>query len=462
MFRLDQSTGELIEVSAGRCASYWGKMRSYLNLMHRSKKIDDFTIDLVRSELSDILDSGILIYPQTLKALGVNENQAYADARLELGIPPFNGLYSEDQHKFLNYMKELADKARKGNWAWRIGEEADYLDKMGWYPFFVTLTVDPLKTDPETLWREGREFRKYIRRLADEAAKCVGDKPPRKTNTPESEYVRYAGVIEHGSSREHHHAHIMVWIRDIPPDWKLCPNRFVRNPARRVMNECKQMRTKWPWSLPGLSKALYFRTHNDVWHRKHGFVTPMKLGKPMRLATARIAGLYITKYLKKEHKEWQHRMKATRNLGLLKMRNHLKMLNLEALEALSYRPKSSEINTLLTTIHSVPIGLLRSEAKRMHFCKKYNQGQLDIQNLLTSNSGLFIKMLRSVQDGVRPDRMHSTDFFDWVSLHLPEIRGYCENTIIEEHTKIAKNWPKLTKQTITKIGGNDFGPTYSV
>ena len=76
------------------------------------------------------------------------------------------------------------------------------------------------------------------------------------------------------------------------------------------------MRTFWKWSSPDLSPALYFRTIGDIWEKAYNFVLPLKDGRPMKISIPRVAGHYITKYLSKEHKEWHHRMKATRNLGM--------------------------------------------------------------------------------------------------------------------------------------------------
>ena len=459
---IDQETGEIKKCSPSAVNAYWGKMRSILNLMERSEKVDDITIDRVRSELATILDSRILIYPRTLKKLGIEQNQSYSDIKDELGIKKNMLERNTEELKFIEFMKNQADQARKGNWSWRIAEEADRLDKLNWYPFFITLTVDPVSYDPEQLWKEGKAFRKYIRKLADISAAAVGHRPPRKTNKPESDYVRYAAVIEHGKSREHHHCHMIAWLRDIPSSWKQCPNRHIRNPVAKTLNECKEMRILWKYSLPGLSKALYFRTHNDIWHREHHFVLPLKSGKAMKVSTPRVAGVYITKYLKKEHKEWQHRMKATRNLGMEKLRNYLKKMTLGRLEALTWRAENQNINCSLQKTHTVPQGLLRSEARRMHFLKIYNLNQMDIQELLKSNYGIFIKMLRSVRHGRRPDRMHSGDFFDWVNLFLQGQKGYSNERLIREQSLLQRHWPHLAKHQFTKNGALEIGPAYGI
>eukprot|EP00918_Siedleckia_nematoides_P004062 GHVU01009148.1.p1 GENE.GHVU01009148.1~~GHVU01009148.1.p1 ORF type:complete len:345 (+),score=15.02 GHVU01009148.1:389-1423(+) len=237
-------------------------------------------------------------------------------------------------------MNNKASQAQKGNWSWRIKQEAEQKQEDGWYPFFVTLTIDPKKCDgiqhydydqkplpiynsPRELWEKGREFRKYIKRLASVAAHVLGHPSPHKKNKkfgyrPESDYITYAGVIEHGKSQEHHHAHIMIWMKAIPHTWKVDPNSG-RMPQYRYQRECKLMRHYWPWCVADQKPALYFRSKGDIWSRM-GHVTPIdkETGQPINIAHIQAVGNYITKYMQKGTKLWHHRMKCTRNLGMQK------------------------------------------------------------------------------------------------------------------------------------------------
>lgn len=445
---------------ANKSRKYWEYMRSTLNLMERSEHIDDLVIEHARSELQDILDSGILSYPQTLRECGLEPDMSYKERRAELGFSLKSFVRSSAEERFLKDMAHKAQTSRKSNWTWRIGEEAEEKHKLGWYPFFVTLTVDPQLTDPKELWQKGREFRKYIRKLANVVCKELGhpqvQKPPYR---PESDYVTYAGVIEHGKSREHHHGHFIIWLRAIPSSWRICPNAGIANPAKRTRNECKPMRSLWQWSLPGLSPALYFRSISDVWEHKHNFILPIgKDGKPMKVSKPRVAGAYITKYLTKEFKEWRHRMKATRNLGMTRLKKVINSLDQSVVEALTWRPENSVTNHTLMTTHMVPLGLLRSEAKHQNYLMKFKQNQLGLRELLSSNTKIFTEMLWSVRNGARPERMDSSDFFDWVGNYLPAQRGYSRSSLIIAHTYLATHFP-IEKDRInhTKIGANDIG-----
>ena len=310
----------------------------------------------------------------------------------------------------------------------------------------------------QKIWKEGREFRKYIRRIVNVVCKELGHPPAHKPPyRPESDYVTYAGVIEHGKSRSHHHGHFIIWIRCIPPSWRVCPNESIRVARNRTKNECLPMRALWPWAAPARKPHLYFRYQGDIWEKQYNFVLPLKEdGQPMKISRPRVAGHYITKYLSKEHKEWHHRMKATRNLGMTRLKEVIRGLSTRSLEALTWRAKDSNTNHLMMKIHSVPLGLLRSEAKREMFLHLFRENQLELENVLKSNYGIFTRMLRSVRDGTRADRMHSLDFYDWVSQFLSVPKGFCEKRQIQAHTLIQREFPP-EERTVqhTKIGANN-------
>ena len=464
--RSSLSTEEITRRLASKSEKYWAEIRTALTLMERSESVTEKQIETAREELSDLLDSGILIYPQTLEEAGLSRYQTLDEKKNALNIVSKSFIRSSNEEKFLACAEQKADTCRKSNWAWRISEEAEQKEMLGWHPFFVTLTVDPNEYDPEKLWKEGRAFRTYIRDLANMVCEQLKHPPVQHVNKKfpnyrkESDYVTYAGVIEHGKSREHHHCHLIIWLRAIPPSWRVCPNAGIRNPRYRNRNECLPLRTFWKYSLPGLSPALYFRTVNDIWQNEYEFCLPLskKTGKEMKIGPARIAGDYIAKYLAKEHREWHHRMKATRNLGLTKLKSILRTLDEKVVEALTWRASNANLNLSLSRTHCVPLGLLRSEAKRQNFFLKYASNRLDLQTLLLRNSNLFQTMLTSVKDGARPDRMSSLDFFDWVNRCLPVQKGYSDQSCIAAHVQMAQHFPfRKTRVHHIKQRGNDIG-----
>ena len=473
-----KSIDDIERAIARKSEDYWAEMRSTISLIDRAEDYDLETITELETELGHILDSGILNYPQTLleigrngkPGIGITPKMPYKIKKQVLGLPIRSMIRSENEEKFLVDMAYKAQTMRKSNWSWRIAEEAEQMQEQGWHPFFVTLTVDPKRTDSETLWREGKAFRKYIRSLVNVVCEEMEHPPAHKKvirkgkvvwdYRPESDYVKYCGVIEHGKSRQHNHGHFLIWLRRIPASWSHCPNYGINDPAKRTNNECLPMRTHWEWSDIDKSPALYFRTVGDIWSTKYNFVLPMdaKSGKPMKVSVPRVAGAYITKYLNKEHKEWNHRMKATRNLGMTRLKSLIRSMTNPVLEALTWRPPNSNLNHSMTRIHSVPLGLLRSEAKRQHYLLKFRQRQLTLKDLLRTNYGVFNRMLASVKDGARPDRMSSSDFFDWITRLLPAQQGFCKNRMIAAHVAVGKHFKRDDSRTKpTKIGGNDIG-----
>jgi hypothetical protein len=448
--------------------NYWASARQNLALLYRAE-VPESTIDAVRSEYSDILESSILIYPQTLQLLDIGPELSFKEKKEVLGLALDSPEYTEPEKRFLKKMKEGQADMRKANWKWRISQEVEEKQALGWFPFFVTLTLDPTKVEKyyestEDFWKKGKEFRLWIRSLAEISAKLDGHPPPRKKTKdfgyrPESDYVTYVGVIEHGKSREHHHAHVLVWMKNIPSSWKNDPNRYIRDPKKRIHRECKQMSMLWEWSLPGLSPANYFRTKGDVWSTlspAHGIPVDKNTGNTIPIGGSRQAAAYVTKYIQKDHKEWHHRVKATRNLGMKKLKKTIQKLEPSVTEALTWRPETYSQHHLVSLIHSVPLGLIRSIAKRQHFSNLLGSKLLDFRTVMISNSGSFSRMLRSVRAGARPERMHSQEFYDWVCQRLPVQRGFSKDKQIEAHEKLKDIFPRLPISVIPQaLGANN-------
>ena len=132
---------------ANKLDKYWQSMRSQLNLCARSELVSEERYQALRDELSDILDLGIINYPQTLSQVGLSSDQSYDEKKKVLGLN-FEGFYrTEIEEKFIQKMAWQAMEMRKSNWSWRIAEEAEEKHRLGWHPFFVTLRIDPSKTD---------------------------------------------------------------------------------------------------------------------------------------------------------------------------------------------------------------------------------------------------------------------------------------------------------------------------
>ena len=458
---------------------FWAEMRSTAYLFHRSPHPSQIQRHKLVRQLGDILGKRIITYPPVYSEFGIGADTPYR-VKKEILLRSFSTQPPDESEKrFMKFMINKAAQAQKANWTWRITQEAEAKQTAGWYPFFVTLTVDPKRTDPERLWREGREFRKYIRRLANIAAEQLGHPPPHKKTKyfgyrPESDYVTYAAVIEHGKSLEHHHAHLMVWMREIPSLWKIDPTRG-RLPTARTERECRPMRQLWPWSIPSQCPSLYFRSKGDIWS-KMGFVTPIdntevfksgkenpNFGKPIKINPVEAVGNYVTKYMQKGTRLWNHRMKCTRNLGMQKIKQIMEKLDEQTIEALSWRPQESSQLRLVSSIHSVPQGLIRSLAKRRLFQIRYQSNSLDLKSLMKTNYEHYSQMLKSVRDGARPDRMPSAEFYDWLQSFLPVESEFCEKRLLDSHRKMAYHFPrKVFAPPPIVIGANEIGFTQCI
>ena len=430
------------------------EFRSCLSLMRCSRAVSGAHLAAARAECSSFLARGILSYPPSLMSCGLRPDQTHLERREVLGLGPSFGSDDPECVRFQEMLATAGRRCLRSNWIWRIGQECRERALEGWFGFFVTLTVDPSRVaDAERMWREGREFRRYIRRLGKVAARACGLPRAIHDGASVSDFVRHVGVIEHGASQHHHHMHLLIWMRDIPASWKRCPNRGIRAPADRVHDWCRPMATYWPNSLPGIGRAKFFRHEGDVWSRL-GFVLPYdsRRGRIVRVHPPEKAGLYVAKYLDKEDKVWTHRVKATRGLGLDRLLSWLRTAHLRKVEALTWRPLTYSLNTLVTTIHTVPLGLLRSLAKQELFCRRWVSNLLDFRKLLQPNCDSFGAMLKSVQDGARPLRMRSKAFYEWVTSHLPVPDGYCEDRYKRASVSLGVEFRPARFEPVNHIG----------
>jgi len=169
------------------------------------------------------------------------------------------------------------------------------------------------------------------------------------------------------------------------------------------------------------------------------------------------AGLYCAKYMGKDDKEWNHRVRATRNLGLLRIKELLDNMRIGPLVALTWRPRNQNIAISLRAIHSVPIGLIRSLAKQMVFSRNWASNQLDFKTLMRTTSDAFRMMRSAVRDGDRPSKMPSEQFYDWVGQFLPEDPAYCDRRLKNAHSALQYLFPPDDQRAAIKIAGNDIG-----
>lgn len=438
--------------------NYVSELRSTLKLFEKSTITTHREYREAKRQCIDNLARKNLIYPKCFSDRGLTLGMPYQDRKELLGLYDHYQM-SPEEKRFQQFLETEQRKMRKANWEFRIGSHAEYMRDKEWFGFFVTLTVCPTRCRREgyqtskDMWKHGKVFSRYIRRVADISAKACGHPSAISRGASAKDYVHYAGVIEHGKSGDHHHMHLILWMRGIPSEWKRCPNRNIVRQEHRTKQTCWGLSTQWPLSLPGIGVASYFRHEGDQWS-KLGFATPMaKNGQPMRINPAEKAGLYIAKYMEKEDKRWEHRIKATRGLGLDRLKQVLLKLHLSHLEALTHRIRNYSLNVSVQTTLSVPQGILRYVAKQIVFSIKWDLGLHNWESVLQENCDAYPRMLRSVKDGAEPHKMHSKAYYDWVTKHLPEPKGYCEHQIAEAYLQLIDHFPVINSKPINKIGG---------
>jgi len=418
------------------------ELRTNLSLMRRAS-IPVGVQRRARSQSADFLAKKEFIYPPQMTAVGLAPGMSLEQRKQVLNVPASDVALSPEELDFQAFLDTSSRNARRATWIWRVGQQAIEMNLQGWFGFFITLTVDPSRVaDSQKLWEENKEFRKYIRRLAKVSAAACGKSRAIHDGVSAQQFLKYVGVIEHGKSRHHHHMHLLIWFRGIPQSWKVDPNRGISDPRGRIHDWCRPLTTYWPHALPGIGRAKYFRHEGDVWSRL-GFSLPWdaKKQRTIRIASPNKAGIYLGKYMDKDDKAWLHRVKATRGLGLTLLRRTIQEMAFQKVEALTWRPRSFDLNATIPTIHCVPSVLVRSIAKQEIFCRKWANGTLDYQTLLLPSTEVFSVMLKSVRGGAIPRRMCSKEFYDWVTAHLPVPNGYCEKRLYRALHELGVNFP---------------------
>ena len=457
------------------------EIKTNVNLMLKSDVVPFKDVRDAYHQALHSLERGFLIYPPSM-SVHLKQGTPLKEKKILLNLDknPTPETHANVQ-EFEHHLKEQARENGKNEWMWRVGMHHWQMNLEGWYPFFATLTVDEnltmappkwiKKRNPKTnrmrkhnigglgmtaeqMWKEGSTWTKYKRDIADFVAEHMGFKTIDESGMLESDFAQFFGVLEHGETGEHHHMHVLMWLRDIPDSWKRCPNYGLR-PEFRKRQRCLPLETFWPWAQPLNRPVLYFRNAGDIWSRL-GFCVPLsrKTGKALKLHPIIRAGTYFVKYLNKGTREWPHRVKATRNLGLKNLQDVLHRMHINHLEALTWRPRKYSQSVFLSTIHSVPAALLRRQAKLIFFCRQWVNGRVDSDKLLSESSDSYKQMLMSVRAGQRPHRMASGPRYAWVSQHLPVPDGYCEKRIERAHKKLQLIAPVIHPTVIQPLGAN--------
>ena len=381
-----------------------GQANTFLNKYYKSPDFNMTVFQAMKADLQAQLDiRDLTTPPRQMAACGFQFDLSRGDLERLFGRPEVepNDRYRE---RLVDWLEDGATQVRKGNWQYRCGEANFELTNKGWFPFFVTLTMgdelSPYDSREELL--KSRELEIYRRKLCDVAIRACGVKVTHGRKTP-SDFFQYAMVIEHGQSREHHHVHMLCWMRDVPAEWKRDPNQALDVPR---YSRCLAGEAFWPW---GFSTFEYFRFIGDPWSRL-GFRVPVKITK---LHTVFDAGVYLCKYLTKESKEWLHRMKATRGLGLSTLKAFLETMPSEMLTVLERLPKNYTSIRNYSENARVPMSLARQLIRVELWERKWISPQRILLSQMTTPL-IFLEMLKSVGPCLQPWRLSLPERYDWL------------------------------------------------
>jgi hypothetical protein len=430
-----------------------GEIRTMLHLCEKSELIDARQYGQLKRRAREALETAPLYLGygfctdhahKPFEKYGLSKSLSYRQKREVLGLECAMPITDERILKFNEWLERTAHERRANWWTFRVGEAARYYHDKGWYPFFITLTVDPKKIDPAKLWQEDNAWKWYITKLARVAARSMGHPLQDISNR---DYVAHYGTLEHGKSGIHHHAHILAWFRSIPEHWKLDPNRN-RPPELATIRSCRGAESLWPWSAYGQSPFMHYWHADCIWQRLgHKIPVDEKTGKGIRLIGPEYAGNYCGKYMAKEKKAWFHKPKATHGLGLERLTRHLKQMTTKELIQVA-RFKEPDLSHLVKTMISVPDGLLRFEAKREIYYRTFQK--MPSSELIEQRPKPYVPMQRSVQDGANPHRMRTEEFSRWLRAVLPdEVNEYCEATCLSAYEKLATSFAYNRKHVRT-------------
>lgn len=433
------------------------RIRTDLELLDRSEAISARDFNILREGIErdvascfDGLGYSNLTYPQTLLDAGFRPDQSLDERKEVARIEPMPRAFSADEERLLEMLQDGADTSLSLEWQWRVGEHCRLMNDKGWYPFFVTLTVDPLYHDPEEVFGIGATaFRDYIKRLARLSMKEFGLSREQMHDASDRDYLHHFFSVEHGKSGHHHHAHGILWFRAIPASWKLDPNFGQRDARNR---RCRPLETYWTYCVPEQRPANYYWFVGCPWQKLGHRVPTDDNGKGLTLLAPEMGGFYCAKYMGKEDKAWKHRIKATRNLGLTKLLRAIKSTPTAYLEQQVTILPTYDHQTIQTTQVSVPIRLIRRLARLELYCREYRS--MDLTTLLSSKPKPFGAMLASLRE-TRPWALASRERYEWLLGVLPPAtKEFCEETWFDSLI-FFQDWGfvPLKTQKIDGIGG---------
>lgn len=337
---------------------------------------------------------------------------------------------TKEEDRATQYLIDGAKAGRARVWKWRLQNAIQEAVDNGWYPMFGTYTVDERKLpkeflgDRDKLWKETPAWDQLVKRMKVEIGDACG-LGRRTADYPKGDtLLKYFAVIEHGKTGKHPHVHVIWLAKNIPDTWKHCPNR---NSARQDKVDITHASVLWEHGIQRKTQALFIIGAPWADENKLNWRIPLnkKTGEPQKTGDAAAVAGYMGKYLTKgETKTWNHRIRATRGLGLKAILNPLeKTQSLELLKNLAHRPDDYSTSMRMQGTTNCPMNLLRKKSKeevmkRLHISKKPQDRHTLWKEWTKTQSEFFTNYLFNVKDGVKPWRMKPSDVYSFYSLML--------------------------------------------
>lgn len=362
-----------------------------------------------------------------------------------------------------NYLKEGARLTRAACWQWRLETAIKEAVKDGWFPMFGTYTVDPailaglgLLTRDE-LWTKTSAWDIFVKRFKRATAEACGY-GRRETNWPKGNtFFKYFGLIEHGSGDGNHpHIHVIWLCRNIPKEWKHDPNRNCRD---NTLVDIVAASALWDHGIQRKTMALFivgsWFTSNWVVPRRmiNGKLEPRKVGD-----AGSVAG-YIGKYITKgATRKWNHRIKATKGLGLETLvQNVQNKCPTQILISMCQRPMDYAISMKIQQKTAIPLSLLRKISKKVLLRQLHSCNSLRAKRFLwtvwTKNPNTFyMNYINAARDGAKVWSMMPQQRYNFVTQILEEVAStvHCKKRVLnfcnwlEEHISIKTNCERFT------------------
>lgn len=360
----------------------------------------------------------------------VGEEVSYADKKQRMRISENQRELEDEEIKTIEYMKNGNRRARARNWQWRLQEAIKEAVDHKWFPLFGTYTVDP-KRLPEgcltrdDLWKNTPAWDRFVKKFKTAIAEeCgYGRKPSRwpRGHT----FFKYLAVIEHGKSGEHPHVHVVWLCKRIPGSWRKDPNR---NSMQRTETDIPAASALWEHGVQRCTMGLFIV---DSWFAKNWLVPiGSSDGKPRKIGDASSVAGYIGKYMSKgETKKWNHRIKATRNLGIENLKEKLRCgASLRLLFTMTTRASDYAVSMMLQESTSIPLSLLRRISRtellrRLHSLRTQRAKELLRKMWTKKPPDFFTNMMSAARAGLKVWKQTPEWRYSLCSLMLEESKS---------------------------------------